>query len=122
MIKVQEDNYKECHRELTGMKGRTNLATGVGMLAIMWFASSYFNGKIIGVLPFEPWGLVSNMSHRGLTGDDTKECGLLFLYVLLQMAVRGCAGKLFGNESPRLPIEHQTPKWLQDMANPDKTD
>jgi hypothetical protein len=92
------------------------------MMAIMYFANRFFYGRILGTLPFEPWGLVSNMSHRGLYGEDKNEYSCIFIYILAQMAFRGTIAKLMGTEGPRLPIEHQTPKWLQDMANPEKNE
>ena len=118
MIKVQEDNFKECHRELGAFKGMTTLVCGAGTLIVMYFLSSYFQGLVIGKLPFDPWGMVGNMSHRGLGGEDMQECSMLFLYMLLQMILRGSVSKLAGTESPRMPVEHQTPKWLQDMVDP----
>ena len=60
-------------------------------------------------MPFEPWGMVGNMSHRGVEGDDMSQCSLLFVLILAQMAFRGMPAKIFGLEGPRMPIEHQTP-------------
>ena len=120
MIKVQEDNYKECHRELAGMKQKITMGAGVASMLMMWFFSTQFSGKLIGTLPFVPAGMISSISHRGLEGDDMSEYSMMFVFVVLQMALRGSVSKLMGNEAPRMPIEHQTPKWLQDMANPDQ--
>lgn len=55
------------------------------------------------------------MSHRGLSGDDMQEFSLFFIAILTNMALRTCIPKAMGFETPRMPIEHQTPKWLQDM-------
>ena len=55
------------------------------------------------------------MSHRGLSGDDNQEYSLFFIAILCNMALRGAISKAMGFETPRMPIEHQTPKWLQDM-------
>lgn len=86
MIKVQEENYKGYHRQMQGVstlfdqvfihfivlqwRARTSMATGVLSMVIMWKVNAYFTGTICGRLPFEPFGMVLNMSHRGLTGDD----------------------------------------------------
>jgi len=40
MIKVQEDNYKECHRELAGMKQKITMGAGVASMLMMWFFST----------------------------------------------------------------------------------
>ena len=106
MIGIQEENYKSCHRELGALKGRFTLATGVSMMLIMYLTNNFFYGKIIGTMPFEPYSLVSNMSHRGLYGDNMSEVSMVFIYIITQMAFRGSLAKLTGSEGPRLPIEH----------------
>ena len=55
------------------------------------------------------------MSHRGLDNVSKNESDVsaIFIYILLQMALRGVFGKIFGFEGPRMPIDHQTPQWLQ---------
>ena len=73
---------------------------------LMYIANSYFFGIKIGNLPFEPWGMVKSMSHRGLTSENTTDFSLVFIYMLSNMAFRGLPGKLFGNDGPRMPIDH----------------
>ena len=63
----------------------------------MWAISSVFDGKIIARLPFEPWNMVSGMSHRNIAGDDMKDVGMFFIYSLLLMSFRGTFAKLLGN-------------------------
>lgn len=34
-------------------------------------------------LPFQPFGFIANnITHRGLPGDDIRECSALFIYIL----------------------------------------
>jgi len=106
MIKVQEDNYKDYHRQLSGLKSRITLGTAVGMMACMYLVNNYFYGKVIAKLPFEPLSIVSNMSHRGIEGEDFSQVSMTFIYILLQMAIRGSISKLTASEGPRMPIEH----------------
>ena len=82
MITVQEENFRGYHRELGAMKGRFTMAIGVSTMAIMYFSNSYFYGKMIGTLPFEPWSIVSNMSHRGLHGTEMNEVSMIFVYIV----------------------------------------
>jgi hypothetical protein len=65
------------------MKSKTAMATGGCMLFVMYMVNSYFSGKVVGRIPFEPWGMLTNMSHRGLSGDDMQEFSLVFVYMLL---------------------------------------
>ena len=78
----------------------------------MYCAANQLGGIVCGRLPFEPLGFVSGMSHRGLNGDDNQLCGLFFIIMLTNMIFRGIMPKILGTESPRIPMEHQTPKWL----------
>jgi hypothetical protein len=93
------------------------LGSAAFTMICMWQVNNYFYGTVMGKLPFEPWGMVSGMSHRGLEGEDMSEFSMTFIYVLTQSAVRGMIGKIMGSEGPRMPVEHQTPKWLQEYAN-----
>ena len=72
----------------------------------MYLINSYLSGYVIGKLPFEPWGMVHQMSHRGLTGDNMQEYSLFFIAILCNMALRGTLPKAMGFETPRMPIEH----------------
>ena len=88
------------------------MATAFASMGIMYIVTNQFGGIICGTLPFEPAGLVSGVSHRGLNGDDKQMVSMFFIIMCSNMAIRGILPKLFGTESPRLPMEHQTPKWL----------
>lgn len=70
MVKVQEANFKDAHRDLTNMKGRFNIGTAFTSMAITYCINSIFWNKISATLPFEPFTMVGGMSHRGLEGDD----------------------------------------------------
>jgi len=70
MIKVQEDNYRDYHRQLSGLKSRFTLGTAALTMLSMYLINNHFYGKIIATLPFSPVSLVTNMSHRGIPGDD----------------------------------------------------
>lgn len=109
MIKVQEDNYRECHRQLSASKGQITLGSGAVMMLSMYLVNNYFYGVVIGKLPFEPHSMVTNMTHRGLEGDDMSQVSVVFIYIMLQMALRGNISKITGSDGPRMPIEFQTP-------------
>jgi hypothetical protein len=81
-------------------------------MLIMYLVSNQLSGIICVKMPFVPNGMVSGMSHRGLNGDDMQLGSLFFVVMLSNMAFRGILPKLLGTEAPRMPMEHQTPKWL----------
>jgi len=86
-------------------------------MVTMYMISNYMFGFVVGTLPFQPWAMASGMSHRGIGGEDMSEFSILFIAILCQMAFRGVIPKAMGFETPRMPVEHQTPKWLQDMQD-----
>lgn len=47
-------------------------------------------------LPFEPFGMLQGMSHRGLTGSDMTDCSMMFMYVLCQLSIRANIQKYLG--------------------------
>ena len=82
MVKVQEQNYREAHRDLTNMKSRYNMGTAFASMAITYAINSFFWNKVSAKLPFEPLGMVSGMSHRGLEGADMSQVSMTFLCIL----------------------------------------
>ena len=116
MLKVQQDNYKQYFAQMNGMMWYANMSsmviTGVSLYVVSWY---WANNVVVGKLPFTPFGMASNISHKGLTGDDTQEYSLMFVYMLAQMALRGMVGKLTGNEMLRMPVEMRLPKWANDL-------
>ena len=69
-------------------------------------------GIVAAKLPFEPADFITGMSHRNIPGEDMRECSLMFILLLAQTAFRGNITKMLGTEGPRMPLDHQTPKWL----------
>ena len=90
-----------------------NLAFALVTAALMWFTPSTFGNVVLGALPFEPLGFVSGMTHRGLESENMREVGAFFILTCITSGFRGMLSKLVGKEPPRMPVEHQTPVWLQ---------
>ena len=122
MIKVQEQNYRDAHRDLSALKGRFNLITAALTMAITYAINNHYYGKQAASMPFEPYGYMTSMSHRGLEGEDMSQASMTFICVLVQMSTRGMIGKITGSDGPRIPVELSTPQWLQDMQNQAKAD
>ena len=81
----------------------------------MWYTNSFFAGKVVAVLPFEPWGQVAAMSHRNIEDENMRLVSPFFIFMLANMSTRTLLGKILGHEGPRLPVDHQTPDWLKEM-------
>lgn len=72
----------------------------------MWYTNSYFAGKIVGILPFEPLDMVSGWSHRNIEDENMKHVAPFFIFMLTNMSTRGLLGKILGHEGPRMPVDH----------------
>ena len=47
-----------------------------------------FDGRVVAKLPFMPIGILQNLSHRNLVGDDYFDCSFIFVYILCTMSIR----------------------------------
>ena len=63
------------------------------------FCSSFFEGQAVARLPFTPFQLAQSITHRGVEGDDARQCGFSFVYVVTSMVVRPVLAKLLGREA-----------------------
>lgn len=88
------------------MKWRTNMGSVVFTMFTNYLINNTYYGILVGTMPFEPWGLISSVSHRGLEGEDLNQYNLLFFLVLSNAAFRGYISKALGYDPPRMPIEH----------------
>lgn len=70
-------------------------ALNIGMF---WFLSSLFSGVVMLRLPFEPFGFLTGITHRGLEGDDMRDASFVFVYALTSMVVQPLVTKLMGTE------------------------
>ena len=60
-----------------------------------------FEGVVVARLPFQPYSLVSGITHRGLPGEDYTECSFVFLYLTCTMAIRQVRGRERESERER---------------------
>ena len=117
MLQIWTNNHRDYHAQLARLKWRANMAMVVIQLVLAWQIGSYSEGIVAGRLPFNPLGFVAAMTHRGLQSEDMQEVSLFCIFMLTQMSLRGTISKLLGNpEGPRMPLDYQTPAWLNEYA------
>ena len=56
---------------------------------------------VVAKLPFEPFGLLSSMTHRGILSNDKTDCSFIFLYILSNIVLRPIIQKILGFAPPR---------------------
>jgi calcium load-activated calcium channel len=94
-----EQKLTTLQRDLTFMKFKSTILVTVLMVVTVSSMGNQFQGKPVARLPFEPFSLLTSISHRGLVGDDFTECSYIFIYVIVSYLIRGNIQKIFGFEN-----------------------
>ena len=84
------------------------MASAVMLMLTFWSLKSKYEGIVLARLPFEPFSIVRGLSHRGLEGEDFRECGVIFVYVLCCMAIKPNLQRVLG----QTPLKHSLPKHI----------
>lgn len=62
-------------------------------------------GTVVAKIPYTPFSLLTNLSHRGITGDDLTDCAYIFIYVQMAYIWRTNIQKAFGKPSLSLSLK-----------------
>ena len=84
------------NRELSMSKMQSTFVVGLSMLAVFGLLNNLFEGVAVAKLPFEPFGLLRSMSHRGLGGSDFTDASVTFIYILCSLSVRANVQRYMG--------------------------
>jgi hypothetical protein len=71
-------DIRDSQQRLSALNARWSFLVALAMFAVFWNLNSHFSGVAVAKLPFEPFGMVTWLSHRNLPGND--------------LTVRTCAG------------------------------
>eukprot|EP00742_Colponemidia_sp_Colp-10_P002655 GILJ01002838.1.p1 GENE.GILJ01002838.1~~GILJ01002838.1.p1 ORF type:complete len:211 (-),score=39.13 GILJ01002838.1:47-625(-) len=100
-IAASEDQLKSLNRDMSMVRMKSTFVIGFTMIAILGAMSTAFEGTRVAKIPFTPFGLVQNLSHRGLTGTDYTDCSMIFLYLTASFAMRNNLQKFLGFTPPK---------------------
>ena len=75
--KKLERDMKEDNTKLMGMKMYSFLFLGLTSFALYQFMRKSYVGLIVAKLPFEPFSLLTRMSHAGIEGNDMTDCSFV---------------------------------------------
>jgi len=75
---------------------KSHAIVGILMIAVINMIGTYFSGTVVAMLPFEPWGIITGITHRNITGTNYLESAYLFPYILVAFIWRGNLKKIFG--------------------------
>jgi hypothetical protein len=84
---------------MTFMKMKSTILISIFTIVTLSSLGNYYQGKPVARLPFQPFSLLSSITHRGLVGDDLTECSYIFVYLLASYLFRADIQAFFGFET-----------------------
>ena len=78
------------------------------MMIFMSLLSSAYQGIVVAKLPFEPFSLMRNITHRNITGIDYTDSSMIFIYILSNVSLRPMITKILGFAGPRTTMQQQS--------------
>eukprot|EP01126_Amoeba_proteus_P009432 TRINITY_DN1356_c0_g1_i11.p1 TRINITY_DN1356_c0_g1~~TRINITY_DN1356_c0_g1_i11.p1 ORF type:complete len:184 (-),score=23.73 TRINITY_DN1356_c0_g1_i11:133-627(-) len=95
--KKGQDNLQNINQQLGWIKMKSDLFIFTSIVIVLLSVlSSLFDGEVVAKLPFQPFSLISGITHRGLPGNDLTDCSYIFIYVLSSISFRSNLQKIFG--------------------------
>jgi uncharacterized membrane protein (DUF106 family) len=99
-------NEEECAEAASGLAIRhmyPKFMTSIVFLILYRILATEYYGKVIAVLPFEPFSLLRRLTQRGLDipKDNLQACGFLFIYILSTLSVKYFTNKLVAVAPPK---------------------
>ena len=88
-------------RKVNAMKMKLAPMTAMANILFLRTLSAKFKGVVVSTLPFNPPGMVKNLVHRGVDGDDFTQMGCTGFYSLSAMIARAIVQKFFELKPPR---------------------
>lgn len=89
------------------------VSTGM-MLGMIQLLAQMYTGVVVARLPFTPPAFVQrHVTHRGLEGDDPRECSHFFIYMLCAMTFKPMVQKLLGVGD----VDMKMPAWVETTLN-----
>ncbi|CAD8060816.1 unnamed protein product [Paramecium sonneborni] len=99
-----ESQIKGLNYEMTFKKMISNAAVAILSIVTINSIGNYYSGIVVAKLPFEPFWILQQITHRGLNGEDLTDCSYIFIYVLSALIFKSNIQKIFGLEGPKMPF------------------
>eukprot|EP00586_Coscinodiscus_wailesii_P011324 CAMPEP_0172500750 /NCGR_PEP_ID=MMETSP1066-20121228/142595_1 /TAXON_ID=671091 /ORGANISM="Coscinodiscus wailesii, Strain CCMP2513" /LENGTH=222 /DNA_ID=CAMNT_0013275159 /DNA_START=105 /DNA_END=773 /DNA_ORIENTATION=+ len=102
-IQRAEDEFHEAAADVAKRHTAPSFFNSIIFLILYRILSAEYSGKVIAVMPFQPWPLLQKLSRRGLGTDvvDTERaCAFLLIYMLCSFSVKFVVNRLVGVHPP----------------------
>mmetsp|Transcript_37229 Transcript_37229/g.148588 ORF Transcript_37229/g.148588 Transcript_37229/m.148588 type:complete len:189 (-) Transcript_37229:538-1104(-) len=100
-IERYNEDIKNATSQLNGSRFKVNIGISLLLMIVYRLISFQYYGKAVATLPFEPIPYLRGMTHRGLEGENFRECSFAFIYAMCTMALKGTMQKALGHAAPR---------------------
>lgn len=125
-LKVAEEEFITASNNVSRMFIMPRICTSAVFFLLYRILNTEYHGKIVALLPFEPWGLIRRFSMRGIQFSEgfdvdstigriqsiNQACNFLFVYILCNMSVKFMVNLILGIKKPR-----GTEKGLLDVVD-----
>lgn len=108
-IEKTQESLQQMQQQASFTKFGSTVLNAVIMIVLVTTLNNVFEGVVAARLPFEPYALFRNITHRNLLGTDWHQCSVLFFYIVSSMAVRPTMQKIFGTGPKR--GQSMLPDW-----------
>jgi hypothetical protein len=103
-IKKTEEDISVTTRELKGKNLKYTIVSGVLLLVLNRLMRSGFDGVVVAKLPFEPFPLLTRMTHSSLETEDLRDGSFQVVYWLGTLLFRDIFNRSFGFQLPHLNL------------------
>ncbi len=116
-IQMAKDDFAMAASALSQKHFGPKMFSSLVFVMLYRILSFEYSGKIIAVLPYEPWGILRKLSMRGISFEDgyvlqsvvnperihgvNQACGFLFIYLLCTMSVKFLVHNILGTQPPK---------------------
>ncbi|KAK4529787.1 hypothetical protein CCYA_CCYA02G0644 [Cyanidiococcus yangmingshanensis] len=106
-IESLERSLRETYARASRRKMWANLAISAFYFFIYRIVHKQYKNRVIALLPFEPLPPIRKITHRDVPGENYRETGLAFIYMLCSMTLRVFMNRISGHDLP--PVATRRP-------------
>ncbi|KAJ1744223.1 hypothetical protein LPJ68_000283 [Coemansia sp. RSA 1086] len=107
-----ESQLSDARRSAGSLQMRTTVVVGLVQVAAIYLIGSWFSGRVVATLPFEPVSMFRSLTHRGLPEDaPPSACSATFVFIIGGLAFKAALDRYL---QLGLPKGNSLPAWVAD--------
>lgn len=104
-----QEQIKEAELKLAPYTLTSTLISTMSSFGMVFMLNPHMTGVVVARLPFEPPSFLRGITHRGLEGEDYRECSHAFIFTLSVLCFQTLVQK-FAGVKPANPMEQMSQK------------